>query len=98
MAPARAELATRPDPRRLSCVGVDHAESYVDYYTGALTRDLPPLAAGLVAGVLLIVLIRRISTAQDRRIERGRPVVPVLPAMIVPCPLVPTGAGGTIST
>ncbi|GAB2960284.1 hypothetical protein GCM10027280_56350 [Micromonospora polyrhachis] len=73
-----------------------HAGLYADYYAAALPRNLLPMIASIVAGVLLIVLIRKISTAQDRRIARGQPSAPVLPAMIVPYLPVPPEAGDTI--
>ncbi|MFI2649456.1 MULTISPECIES: DUF4328 domain-containing protein [Micromonospora] len=50
---------------------------YADFYREALGWHLLPLVACLVAAVSLIVLIRRISVAQEQRIALGAPAWPV---------------------
>ncbi|MGR6317307.1 DUF4328 domain-containing protein [Micromonospora soli] len=54
-------------------------QTYVRYYQDAIGPRLIPTAACLVAGVTLIVLIRRISAAQQDRIARAAPAWPVAP-------------------
>ncbi|SCF36191.1 protein of unknown function (DUF4328) [Micromonospora viridifaciens] len=62
---------------------------YADYYREALGWHLIPLVACLVAAGSLIVLIRRISTAQEQRIALGRPAWPAHPGW--PAPGAPPG-------
>jgi hypothetical protein len=50
----------------------------------------------VLAGGSLVVLIARISSAQEARIERGRPAGPVLPGMTVVSPPAGPATGGTI--
>ncbi|MGW4464038.1 hypothetical protein [Micromonospora sp. NPDC004704] len=56
---------------------------YVDYYFSAVPSSLLMAALSAVAGVSLIMLINRVSAAQDTRIGRGVPAAPVLPGMTV---------------
>ncbi|MFG2099037.1 DUF4328 domain-containing protein [Micromonospora echinaurantiaca] len=56
---------------------------------------LPALGC-LVAGGSLVILVVRISSAQETRIARGRPAWSVLPGMTVTSPSVAPPAGGTI--
>lgn len=65
--------------------------TYVDHYAAALGSELMLLPAGGVAAAALIILIRRISVAQEARIARGA-TGPVPPGMTVPAPTVPGGA------
>ncbi|MEH0819029.1 MULTISPECIES: DUF4328 domain-containing protein [unclassified Micromonospora] len=71
---------------RLPETAVDRADfqAYVDYYQGALGRNAIPAIACVVAAVSFIVLIRRISAAQQDRIARATPAWPVTPGMPVP--------------
>lgn len=62
---------------------------YVDYYQEALGWHLIPLVACLVAAGSLIVLIRRISAAQQARIALAAPAWPAHPGW--PVPGVPLG-------
>lgn len=72
--------AALPDPSN-----PDEFQRYDAYFADALTANLVPMAACVVAGAALIVLVHRISAAQTRRIARGRPPAgPVLPGMTVP--------------
>lgn len=84
----------------VSLSGREDLQAYVDYYGDAIGRNVPSMVAVVVAGAALIVLILRISRAQEVRIERGRAVTPVLPGMTVASPVVPqrppTGGGATI--
>ncbi|OKI87697.1 DUF4328 domain-containing protein [Micromonospora sp. CB01531] len=64
-------------------------QRYVDYYQGVLGWHLVPLVACLVAAGSLIVLIRRISAAQEQRIALGRPAWPAHPGW--PAPGAPQG-------
>lgn len=50
-----------------------------DYYREAVLRNLVPALACLVAGVSLIVLIDRISAAQQARITGATPTAPTYP-------------------
>ncbi|MFJ8577045.1 DUF4328 domain-containing protein [Micromonospora sp. NPDC093277] len=81
-------------------------EEYVDFYQGVLGWHLVPLIACLVAAVSLIVLVRRISTAQQGRIALGAPAWPAHPGVplgygypaqpvIAPSPQVATDPTGT---
>ncbi|MEU4478664.1 DUF4328 domain-containing protein [Micromonospora sp. NPDC023966] len=65
---------------------------YADFYREALGWHLIPLAACLVAAVSLIVLIRRISVAQEQRIALGRPAWPGYAGW--PAPGAPSGYFG----
>ncbi|MFI6763308.1 DUF4328 domain-containing protein [Micromonospora sp. NPDC050417] len=56
---------------------------YVDYYSAALGPNLLVALLGAVAGAALILLILRVSTAQQTRIGRNAPAVPVMPGMPV---------------
>ncbi|SCL60773.1 DUF4328 domain-containing protein [Micromonospora chersina] len=62
---------------------------YADFYREALGWHLIPLVACLTAAVSVIVLIRRISVAQEQRIALGRPAWPVPAGW--PAPGVPFG-------
>jgi hypothetical protein len=83
--------AALPEPRTQVAF-----QPYVDYYAHAVAANLVPLTAAVIAGALLIVLIRMISAAQEGRIARGLPVAPVMPGMTVASPVVPGAGGGTI--
>ncbi|WP_170208773.1 DUF4328 domain-containing protein [Micromonospora pisi] len=61
--------------------GPDDYQLYVDYYSAALGPNLLVALLGVAAGVSLILLVTRVSAAQDTRIERGLPAVPVMPGM-----------------
>ncbi|MFI6226278.1 DUF4328 domain-containing protein [Micromonospora echinospora] len=103
-----AERSTAREFARLSEYPTIRREflDYADQYSAALNRSILPMVACAVAGVTLIVVIRRVSAAQQSRIDRGRPVGPVTPGAVVPYPVTsgmsgpaPTtnpGAGGTI--
>lgn len=84
-----------PDLPGVPATAPDFA-AYVDHYRGSLDWELLPGFSGVVAGVALIVLVERISAAQQARIERGRPAGPVTPGMIVPSTGGAQVAGGTI--
>ncbi|GIJ77972.1 protein of unknown function [Micromonospora phaseoli] len=71
-------------------------QAYADHYASTTGAYLLPSLACLVAGVSLIVLIHRVSTAQTTRIARAMPAGPILPGMTVAAPFGPSGAGGTI--
>jgi hypothetical protein len=65
--------------------------TYVRFYQDALGPRLIPVAAVLVAGISFVVLIRRISAAQQDRIARAVPVWPAHPGwphpgVVVPAP------------
>jgi hypothetical protein len=76
--------------------GPDDYQQYVDYYEGALVPNLLALLPGIVAAIALIVLVRRISAAQGRRIAAGGPAAPVMPGMSVQSPVAQDPWGGTI--
>lgn len=69
---------------------------YVDHYRDRLGWDAVPALACVVAGGSLIVLVQRISAAQQARIDRGSPFGQVMPGMIVPSTERPFPGGGTI--
>ncbi|WP_328822304.1 DUF4328 domain-containing protein [Micromonospora rubida] len=54
-------------------------QAYVGYYQDALVRNLVPLAACLIAAASLIVLVRRITAAQQARIALAVPAWPAPP-------------------
>ncbi|WP_170208777.1 DUF4328 domain-containing protein [Micromonospora pisi] len=58
-------------------------QMYVDYYSSALVPSLLVAALSAVAGVSMVLLINRVSTAQDTRTGRGVPAAPVMPGMPV---------------
>ncbi|SCG66664.1 DUF4328 domain-containing protein [Micromonospora coxensis] len=58
-------------------------QAYVAYYERVLGWHLVPAVACLVAAASLIVLVRRISAAQQARIARATPAWPVTPGMTV---------------
>ncbi|WP_243640011.1 DUF4328 domain-containing protein [Micromonospora sp. MW-13] len=80
-------------------------QAYVGYYQDALVRNLVPLAACLTAAAALIVLVRRITAAQQARIALAVPAGPApygwpgapvpygRPAVTDPSPQVAGGAG-----
>lgn len=63
--------------------------TYVRYYEEILGPRLIPTLACVVAGVSLIVLIRRISAAQRDRLSRALPGWPARPGWLVPGAQVP---------
>ncbi|WNM41094.1 DUF4328 domain-containing protein [Micromonospora halotolerans] len=63
--------------------------TYVHYYQDALGPRLIPVVAVLVAGFSFVVLIRRISAAQQDRIARAVPVWPAHPGWPHPGAVVP---------
>ncbi|MFI6821736.1 DUF4328 domain-containing protein [Micromonospora sp. NPDC050187] len=79
---------------------------YADQYSAALNRSILPMVACAVAGATLVVVIRRVSAAQQARIDRGGPAGPLAPGTVVPYPVTPgttvpspmtsPGADGTI--
>ena len=71
-------------------------QRYVDYYGDFLLRSLPGPVAGMVAALALIILIRRISGAQEARISRAAMAAPIVPGMSMAPPPIRGGAGGTI--
>ncbi|SCG42351.1 protein of unknown function [Micromonospora halophytica] len=58
--------------------------------------QLLPMVGCALAGTALVVLIMRISSAQEARVASGRPAWPVLPGTTVTSPQVPPVPGGTI--
>lgn len=60
-------------------------QAYIDYYDDALGRYLLSAVLVLVAGAALIILIRRISAAQQARIARAVPP-PIMPDMTIAAP------------
>ncbi|NJC14609.1 hypothetical protein F4558_004435 [Micromonospora profundi] len=73
-------------------------QAYIDHYGDSLLRNAVPAVACVVAGVTLILLIRRISAAQEARIASGSPAWPTAQAW--PAAPVPGGhpaAGATPS-
>ncbi|WP_346536460.1 DUF4328 domain-containing protein [Micromonospora sp. DPT] len=71
---------------RLPETAVDHEDfqAYVDYYQGSLGRNAVPAIACVVAAASFIVLIRKISAAQQDRIARATPAWPYAPGTPVP--------------
>ncbi len=69
--------------------------TYVRFYQDALGPRLIPVVAVLVAGLSFVVLIRRISAAQQDRIARAVPVWPAHPGWPLPGAVLP--APGTAS-
>ncbi len=79
-------------------------QAYVGYYQDALVRNLIPLAACLIAAATLIVLVRRVTAAQQARIALGAPAWPAPPGWpgasapygwpAAPVPLGPLGVTG----
>ncbi|MFF5177521.1 DUF4328 domain-containing protein [Micromonospora sp. NPDC000316] len=55
-------------------------QEYIDYYGDSLLRNAVPTVACVVVGVTLILLIRRISAAQQTRIAGASPSWPTAPA------------------
>ncbi|HEX7745580.1 MAG TPA: DUF4328 domain-containing protein [Micromonosporaceae bacterium] len=92
---ARLDVA-RYDALPTDLAGPADYQRYVDYYRGALVPNLLTLLAGIVAAAALIVLVRRISTAQAQRIAAGGPAAPVMPGMTVASPVESDPRGGTI--
>ncbi|MFG1720082.1 DUF4328 domain-containing protein [Micromonospora chalcea] len=83
--------------------------TYVRFYEEALAPRLVPAVACLIAGIAFVVLVRRISAAQQDRLARavpswpGQPAWPGHPGWPAPgasamSPQVPPGPGGTIGT
>jgi len=98
-----SQAVARYDVRRYEALPTDLAgpadyQRYVDYYTTALAPNLLSLLAGIVAAVAFIVLVRRISAAQARRIAAGVPATPVMPGMTVASSVAPDRRSGTIGT
>ncbi|MFK3983387.1 DUF4328 domain-containing protein [Micromonospora sp. NPDC050397] len=56
-------------------------QAYVDYYSAATGPNLLVALLGAVAGAALILLITRVSAAQETRIGRGTQAAPVMPGM-----------------
>jgi hypothetical protein len=54
-------------------------QAYVDHYRDSLLRNALPALGCVIAAVTLILLIRRISAAQEARIARAAPVWPTAP-------------------
>ena len=61
-----------------------------------MLRSLPGPVAGLVAALVLIILILRISGAQETRIRRGAMAAPIMPGTSMALPSIRPGEGGTI--
>ncbi|WP_307849087.1 DUF4328 domain-containing protein [Micromonospora sp. U56] len=77
-------------------------QAYVDYYQGALGRNAIPAIACVVAAASFIVLIRKISAAQQDRIARATPAWPYAPGTpapggFAPGTPAPAGAPGTFA-
>ncbi|MEV4660591.1 DUF4328 domain-containing protein [Micromonospora echinofusca] len=77
--------------------------TYVRFYQEALGPRLVPLVACLVAGASFVVLIRRISHAQEERIAKATPLRPGHPGAVLPGPgpagsPTPPTVAGTIGT
>ncbi|MFV2115112.1 DUF4328 domain-containing protein [Micromonospora sp. LOL_025] len=74
--------------------------TYVRYYQDALGPRVIPVVACLIAGASFIVLIRRISAAQQERIAKAVPLRPGRPGGIVPDPAsaTPPAVAGTTGT
>ncbi|MDZ5442049.1 DUF4328 domain-containing protein [Micromonospora sp. 4G57] len=73
---ARGQLLL-PDPRTPA-----DFQRYADHYQEVALGNLVPAVACLVAGVSLIVLVLRVSAAQQARIARGSAVWPGAPAWV----------------
>ncbi|MEV0212817.1 DUF4328 domain-containing protein [Micromonospora sp. NPDC050695] len=54
-------------------------QAYVDYYRDSMLRNAVPAVACVIAAVTLIMLIQRISAAQEARIARALPAWPTAP-------------------
>ncbi|MGW3893146.1 DUF4328 domain-containing protein [Micromonospora chokoriensis] len=54
-------------------------QAYVDYYQDSLLRNALPALGCVIAAVTLILLIQRISAAQEARIARATPQWPTAP-------------------
>ncbi|MFI6261980.1 DUF4328 domain-containing protein [Micromonospora sp. NPDC051006] len=59
-------------------------QAYVDHYQQMVGRHLVPALACLVAAVAFIVLVQRISAAQQDRIARATPAWSIVPGMQLP--------------
>ncbi|WCN82379.1 DUF4328 domain-containing protein [Micromonospora sp. LH3U1] len=68
-------------------------QAYIDYYRDSLLRNTVPAVACVIAGVALIVLIQRISAAQEARIARALPAWPTGPVW-PSAPVWPSVEGG----
>ncbi|MBY8872142.1 DUF4328 domain-containing protein [Micromonospora sp. PLK6-60] len=82
-------IASRSESRRGDRLAEDPVttadfQAYADYYRDALGLRLAAAVAGLVAAVAFVLLVRRISAAQQDRIDRGAPAWPVTPGMTLP--------------
>ncbi|MEO3770261.1 DUF4328 domain-containing protein [Micromonospora sp. B9E7] len=85
-------LATRADDRayeKLAETPFDDAgyQAYVDHYQDALLRNTVPALGCVIAAVTLILLIQRISAAQEARIAHATPqwpTAPIWPAQVWP--------------
>lgn len=86
----------RYDALPTALAGPADYQRYVDYYGGALVPNLLALLPGIVAAVALIVLVRRISNAQARRLAAGGQGAPVMPGMSLPSQVAPDPRDGTI--
>ncbi|HEX2772027.1 MAG TPA: DUF4328 domain-containing protein [Micromonosporaceae bacterium] len=86
----------RYDALPAALAGPADYQRYVDYYGGALVPNLLALLPGIVAAVALIVLVRRISNAQARRLAAGGQGAPVMPGMSLPSQVAPDPRDGTI--
>ncbi|MEU8296745.1 DUF4328 domain-containing protein [Micromonospora sp. NPDC048909] len=61
-----------------------HFQAWVDHYQQQVGRNLVPALACLVAAVTFIVLVQRISAAQQDRIARAAPAWSIVPGMQLP--------------
>jgi tetrahydromethanopterin S-methyltransferase subunit G len=74
-------------PTRIN--GPEDYQEYIHYYGNQVGRGIPGLLLEVVAGILLAILVIKVSRAQENRIAAGTPP-PVMPGMVVaPSPYPP---------
>jgi hypothetical protein len=72
--------------------GPEDYQDYIDYFGNELGRNAPSMLLNVLAGILLAVLIIRVSRAQDNRIAAAMPP-PIMPGMVVAPPGYPGAPG-----
>lgn len=72
-------------------------QAYIDYYGDNVRHGLPGMIGTAIAGVLLCLLIIRVSSAQSERLATptGPSMLPIMPMATSPMPQ-PPDSGGTI--
>lgn len=73
----------------------EYYAAYLDYYTASVVPRILMLVVAGVAAAALIQVIRRVSAAQEARIDRGAPP-PVMPGTHLVPQMAPGTGGGTI--